>query len=88
MTKLLDEVIADIRTLPEQDQNWAAENMRRLMRERERGASYQLTPEQVEEVAAVVAPVASVAGCVVLEHGPDVRRARCPCGSGRPALGR
>ncbi len=47
MTKLLDEAIAEIRKLPEVDQDRAAELLLALAHEPD---DYQLTPEQVERV--------------------------------------
>lgn len=50
MTTLLDQAIAELRALPEAEQDWAAENIRLIMRERDRSSGYQLTAEQVEKV--------------------------------------
>jgi hypothetical protein len=55
MTTSLDQAIAELRALPEAEQDWAAENIRALMRERERGGDYHLTPEQVEKVKRTLA---------------------------------
>ena len=55
MTTLLDEAIAELRALPESEQDWAAENIKWIMRERERNAAIQLTPEQEEEVKRTLA---------------------------------
>ena len=55
MTRLLDEAIAELRALPDAEQDWAAENIRAIMRERERGNEYHLTQEQIEEVSRTLA---------------------------------
>jgi hypothetical protein len=55
MTALLDKAIAELRALPEEEQDWAAENINWIMRERERSAGIHLTPEQAEEVKRTLA---------------------------------
>lgn len=48
MTRLLEQAIAEVRKLPEADQDMAAEVLLSLARRDE--PRYRLTPEQVEEV--------------------------------------
>ncbi|MCC6949068.1 MAG: hypothetical protein IT539_14990 [Bradyrhizobiaceae bacterium] len=48
MTKLLEQAIAEVRKLPEADQDMAAEMLLSLARKDE--PRYRLTPEQIEEV--------------------------------------
>ncbi len=55
MSKLLDDAIAELRTLPETEQDWAAENIRSIVRLHERSTEYRLTEEQVEDVRRTVA---------------------------------
>ena len=56
MTKLLDEAIAEIRKLPDADQDHAAELLLDLVR---RGAgAYELTPEQVAQIEVTLRSVA------------------------------
>ena len=50
MTQLLETAIAALRALPETEHDWAADNIRMIMRERERNGEYRLTQEQVAEV--------------------------------------
>lgn len=55
MTKRLEEAIAEIRKLPDAEQDRAAELLLALAREQEEAADgYQLTPEQVAEVERIV----------------------------------
>lgn len=53
MTKLLEKAIAEVRKLPEADQDMAAEMLLSLARRDE--PRYRLTPEQVEEVKLAMA---------------------------------
>lgn len=50
MTEMLEKAIAELRSLPESEHGWAADNVRFILSERERGPDYELTPEQIEEV--------------------------------------
>lgn len=59
MTKRLDEAIAELQALPEADQDWAAENIQAILRDREHALDYQLTPDQVAEVEQTLADLKS-----------------------------
>lgn len=62
MTEMLEKAIAELRSLPESEHDWAADNIRFILSERERSNDYQLTPEQIEEVKETIAE---------LDSGPD-----------------
>lgn len=59
MTQLLEKAIAELRSLPEAEHEWAADNIRMIIRERERASEYRLTPEQVAEVEQTIADLDS-----------------------------
>ena len=55
MTENLEKAIAELRSLPEAEHEWAADSIRSIFSERERASRYQLTPEQIEDVKRTVA---------------------------------
>lgn len=59
MTEMLEKAIAELRSLPESEHDWAADNVRFILSERERGPDYELTPEQIEEIKQTVAELDS-----------------------------